>query len=425
MTRKQRRGVLIGVGVAVLTLAAGLVLFALRDSIVFFHTPSDLAEKPIAAGQRFRLGGLVAAGSVKRGDGTKVEFVVTDTLKTVPVAYEGVLPDLFREGQGVVAEGKLTPEGTFVADSVLAKHDENYMPPEVAKALEAKGVKLGKGASHPERRDAVIVEIGHFALVLALARRHLPDGRAGLGRARARCAADGRGGPGGALPVRPARRRLPRADARLRDVGLLRRQRCHQLAFDEAAALSHLGRVGEPRRLDGAVGADPRAVRCRGRRFRAQPAADAEGQRAQRAGVDRGGVPALHPAHVQPVPAHRSAARRRQRPQSDPAGPGARLPSAVSLHGLCRLLDRLLVRHRGADRRAHRCRLGALGEAVDARRLDVPDASASPWARGGPTTSSAGAAGGSGIRSRTPRSCRGSPARRCCTRRSSWRSAMR
>lgn len=149
MTRKQRRGVLIGVGVGVLMIAAALVLFALRDSIVFFHTPSDLAEKPIAAGQRFRLGGLVAAGSVKRGQGTKVDFAVTDTLKTVPVVYEGVLPDLFKEGQGVVAEGKLTESGTFVADSVLAKHDENYMPPEVAKALEAKGVKLGKGATHP------------------------------------------------------------------------------------------------------------------------------------------------------------------------------------------------------------------------------------------------------------------------------------
>jgi len=149
MTRKQRRGVLIGVGLAVLMLAVGLVLFALRDAIVFFHTPSDLAEKPIEIGQRFRLGGLVAAGSLQRGQGTKVNFIVTDTLKNVPVVYEGVLPDLFKEGQGVVAEGKLTPEGTFVADSVLAKHDENYMPPEVAKALEAKGVKLGKGAPHP------------------------------------------------------------------------------------------------------------------------------------------------------------------------------------------------------------------------------------------------------------------------------------
>ena len=149
MTRKQRRGVLIGVGVGILMLAVGLVLFALRDSIVFFHTPSDIAENPVTVGQRFRLGGLVAAGSVKRGDGTKVGFIVTDTLKSIPVIYEGVLPDLFKEGQGVVAEGKLTAEGTFVADSVLAKHDEKYMPPEVAKALEAKGVKLGKGALHP------------------------------------------------------------------------------------------------------------------------------------------------------------------------------------------------------------------------------------------------------------------------------------
>jgi len=149
MTRKQRRGVLIGVSLSVLMVAVGLVLYALRDSIVFFHTPSDVAEKSIAAGQRFRLGGLVADGSVKRGDGAKVEFAVTDTLKTVHVTYEGVLPDLFKEGQGVVAEGMLTPAGLFVADSVLAKHDENYMPPEVAKALEEKGVKLGEGARHP------------------------------------------------------------------------------------------------------------------------------------------------------------------------------------------------------------------------------------------------------------------------------------
>ena len=149
MTRKQRRGTLIGVCLAVLMTAVGLVLFALQDSIMFFHTPSDIAEKPVAAGQRFRLGGLVATGSVKRGEGAKIDFVVTDTLKEIAVTYEGVLPDLFREGQGVVAEGKLTPDGRFVADTVLAKHDETYMPPEVAKALEAKGVKLGKGATHP------------------------------------------------------------------------------------------------------------------------------------------------------------------------------------------------------------------------------------------------------------------------------------
>lgn len=148
MTRKQRRGILIGTGVAILSIAALLVMVAFRDSIVFFHTPSDVTEKKIAAGQRFRLGGLVADGSVKRGEGTKVSFGVTDTLAKVDVSYEGILPDLFREGQGVVTEGKLGPDGVFIADTVLAKHDENYMPPEVAKSLEEKGVKLGQGAQH-------------------------------------------------------------------------------------------------------------------------------------------------------------------------------------------------------------------------------------------------------------------------------------
>ena len=146
MTRKKKRGVLIGSGVAVLTAAAILVMFALKDSIVFFHTPSDIVEKKIAPGQRIRLGGLVSAGSVKRGEGLRVSFTVTDTLKEIPVTFDNVLPDLFREGQGVVAEGQLTAEGVFAADSVLAKHDENYMPPEVKKSLEARGVKLGGSA---------------------------------------------------------------------------------------------------------------------------------------------------------------------------------------------------------------------------------------------------------------------------------------
>lgn len=141
--------VLIGGSVSVLAIACILVLFALRDTIVFFHTPSDITEKKLKAGQRFRLGGLVADGSVKRGQGTKVEFAVTDTIGTVKVAYEGVLPDLFREGQGVVTEGRLDAAGLFLADTVLAKHDESYMPPEVAKSLKEKGVTLGSGAKHP------------------------------------------------------------------------------------------------------------------------------------------------------------------------------------------------------------------------------------------------------------------------------------
>lgn len=148
MTRKQRRATMIGAGVGILSLAAILMLFAFRDAIVFFHTPSDVAENKIAAGQRFRLGGLVAEGSVKRGEGRHVAFSVTDTLKTLPVTYDGILPDLFREGQGVVAEGAMSADGVFQADSVLAKHDETYMPPEVAKALQEKGVKLGPGATH-------------------------------------------------------------------------------------------------------------------------------------------------------------------------------------------------------------------------------------------------------------------------------------
>lgn len=139
---------MIGGGVIVLALAAILVLFAMRDSIVFFYTPSDLTEQTLTKDQRFRLGGLVEDGSIKRGDGTKVRFVVTDTIKTVPVVYDGILPDLFREGQGVVAEGKLDTAGVFQADTVLAKHDETYMPPEVAKSLKEKGVKLGPGAVH-------------------------------------------------------------------------------------------------------------------------------------------------------------------------------------------------------------------------------------------------------------------------------------
>ena len=143
MTRKQRRAVLIGTCLGVLALAVGLVLMALRDSIVFFYTPAEVAEKHLDTGQLFRLGGLVEDGSLKRGEGTTVSFVITDKRATLPVTYTGVLPDLFREGQGVIAEGMLTSEGVFHADSVLAKHDEKYMPPEVAKKLKEQGVWRG------------------------------------------------------------------------------------------------------------------------------------------------------------------------------------------------------------------------------------------------------------------------------------------
>jgi cytochrome c-type biogenesis protein CcmE len=138
MTRKQRRLTMIGCALAVLAFAAGLVLYALRDSIVFFSTPSMAAEQHIAAGKRFRLGGLVQPGSLKCGDGA-VTFDVVDGGAKMPVAYKGGLPDLFREGQGVVAEGALDASGVFRADTVLAKHDETYMPKEVADALKKQG----------------------------------------------------------------------------------------------------------------------------------------------------------------------------------------------------------------------------------------------------------------------------------------------
>jgi cytochrome c-type biogenesis protein CcmE len=152
MTRKQRRGVLIGTCLAVLAVAIGLVLFAMRDSIVFFYSPSEVGEMGIAPGTRFRLGGLVETGSVVRGEGTTIRFAVTDRAKTVST-YTGVLPDLFREGQGVVAEGTLAPDGVFLADSILAKHDENYMPPEVAKKLKAQGLWREDAGAKPAPAD--------------------------------------------------------------------------------------------------------------------------------------------------------------------------------------------------------------------------------------------------------------------------------
>jgi cytochrome c-type biogenesis protein CcmE len=139
MTRKQRRFALIAGGVSVLGVAVLLVLFAMKDSIVFFNSPTDVMEKHIAPGARIRLGGLVAPGSVSRGNELAVHFEVTDGNRAIAVTYQGVLPDLFREGQGVVAEGALDGAGVFKADNVLAKHDETYMPKEVADALKKQG----------------------------------------------------------------------------------------------------------------------------------------------------------------------------------------------------------------------------------------------------------------------------------------------
>lgn len=138
MTPKRRRLWLLLGSLGTLGIAAALVLTALNDNLVFFYSPTQVAEKNIGPDRRFRLGGLVEQGSVQK-EGQVVRFTVTDTNKTVKVTYRGILPDLFREGQGVIAEGSLGPDGVFTAREILAKHDENYMPPEVAKALKESG----------------------------------------------------------------------------------------------------------------------------------------------------------------------------------------------------------------------------------------------------------------------------------------------
>src|SRR3979409_1092347 len=139
MTRKQRRLTLIGGSLAILAVAAAVLLTAMRDSFVLFSTPAMVADKHVPAGKRFRLGGLVQPGSLVRGDNLAVTFQVADGSAALPVAYKGILPDLFREGQGVVAEGALDSSGVFKADTVLAKHDETYMPKDVADALKKQG----------------------------------------------------------------------------------------------------------------------------------------------------------------------------------------------------------------------------------------------------------------------------------------------
>src|SRR5216683_5024832 len=140
MTRKQQRLGLLALGMAALVGATALVLVAFGDNLVFFYSPSELKTKAVAADRRVRIGGLVEMQSLSRGpDGRQVAFRVTDGASNLAVVYDGMLPDLFREGQGVVAEGKLRPDGIFAATTVLAKHDENYMPREVVEALKQSG----------------------------------------------------------------------------------------------------------------------------------------------------------------------------------------------------------------------------------------------------------------------------------------------
>jgi cytochrome c-type biogenesis protein CcmE len=140
VTRKKQRMIFVISGLAALGVATTLVMFALSDNITFFKTPSEIAAGDVPPGNRnFRIGGLVEAGSLQRVDANTVRFIVTDTANTLKVTYTGLLPNLFKEGQGVVAEGRIGPDGVFVASQILAKHDENYMPAEVMDALKAQG----------------------------------------------------------------------------------------------------------------------------------------------------------------------------------------------------------------------------------------------------------------------------------------------
>ena len=143
--RHKKAAIAVGV-LAALGVAVGLVLNAFNSNLVFFYTPTQVAQKEAPQGRTFRIGGMVSEGSVVR-EGVTVRFAVTDTAQTVNVRYEGVLPDLFKEGKGVVAQGQLGPDGTFVAREVLAQHDENYMPPEAAAALEQAHKMRAKGDS--------------------------------------------------------------------------------------------------------------------------------------------------------------------------------------------------------------------------------------------------------------------------------------
>ena len=153
MKARHRRLAWIGAGVAVLAIAVALVLNAFQSNLVFFFTPSQIAAKEVPQGHAFRVGGLVEEKSLKReSDGLTVRFNVTDTAKTVPVTYTGILPDLFKEGKGVVAQGTLGSDGVFHATEVLAKHDENYMPPEAADA-----VKKAQGKSVAEQTGKTLV----------------------------------------------------------------------------------------------------------------------------------------------------------------------------------------------------------------------------------------------------------------------------
>lgn len=151
MTRKRRRMMMVGLGLLSLGAAAALALTAFEDNLLFFYSPSDLHAEVPPGDRLVRIGGIVEEGSVQRAEDGVVSFRVTDFVQTIPVSYRGILPDLFREGQGIVAQGSMMDSGVFRAEEVLARHDENYMPSEVADALERAGVWRPETGEAPPR----------------------------------------------------------------------------------------------------------------------------------------------------------------------------------------------------------------------------------------------------------------------------------
>ena len=158
MKPRQKRFVFIAIVIAGVSLAVGLVLYALRGNVNLYFTPTQVFNHEVPHGRSFRIGGLVEEGSIKRAaDGLTVNFVITDTYKSIPVVYKGILPDLFKEGKGVVAQGKVETDGVMHADEVLAKHDENYMPPEATDAMEKAGaakaaITSNQSSSNPDTK---------------------------------------------------------------------------------------------------------------------------------------------------------------------------------------------------------------------------------------------------------------------------------
>jgi len=163
MKPRQKRFVFIAVGIAAVSVAVGLVLYALRGNVNLYFTPTQVYNNEVPQGRSFRIGGLVEQGSLKReNDGLTVNFVITDTHKSIPVVYKGILPDLFKEGKGVVAQGTVGSNGVMVADEVLAKHDENYMPPEAADAL-----KKAKAENAADKAEASLEAKASVAIPVA------------------------------------------------------------------------------------------------------------------------------------------------------------------------------------------------------------------------------------------------------------------